>query len=82
MTPTPEQIEIWFQANWSEKAVRTAYEFYKVNADIVQQVAEIHWSIEDDFCPFCDEDFAPRGCFDHSPDCLHLAARKLRGLDG
>jgi len=85
MILTPEQIELIYaelpEGSWRPCCENIA-ETLVAYVDIVERVAAIQWSVEDDFCPFCDEDFVPRErLFDHRPDCLYLTARKLRGLE-
>jgi hypothetical protein len=61
-------------------------------AEIVQKVAEVqvlvdavhfHGSAQMSVCPFCGNYTDPEKDMEdikHSPDCLYLVARKLRGL--
>jgi hypothetical protein len=53
-------------------------------ADIVQRVAEDNFSYWDvtPRCFYCDADMGEHSDEEHASDCLYLAARKLRGLDG
>ena len=87
MILAPEQIAEFFNTRWNHGSIEQAMaDTILAYADIVQRVAEIGTRGR---CWFCGkatrlvmgDDNLIRGVIDHSPDCLYLAARRLRGLD-
>jgi len=85
MILTPEQIAkdtIQYQGTGLQPILDTLAAY----ADIVQRVAEIGVRGR---CWFCGkattlvmgDDNVLSGTIDHHPDCLYLAARRLRGLE-
>ena len=90
MILTPEQIEEMLVDPGVQWEIGTdAIETIRSYADIVEKVAEEqYWWNE--WCKFCEafvhSDYDSGGnkhidhC-DHEPDCLYLAARKLRGKE-
>ena len=84
MILTPEQIRVWFLANKDNRAVQTAKTFFDAYADIVERVAEMDPVVDDDgaggnFCYYCNVLFPKKN--GHDPDCIYIAARKLRGKE-
>jgi len=98
MTLTPEQIDLIYaelpEGSWRPCCEDIAETLVDAYVDIVQRLAEMDLETNEygySYCMFCDAGEAVVGYtvlsepvrkLDHAPDCLYLAARKLRGLDG
>ena len=86
MILTPEQIESFWNTRWCHGSIEQAMaDTILAYAEVVEKIAEREpTTLMQDyktgdwgwFCSYCG------GVDGHTSDCPHLAARKLRGLDG